>query len=151
MNTGREHRLLVVAPLVPLGAYTFAAFRTWWVNNAVPADPGGEDDPAGWPALNVLGDLAPATHRWWCGALRDVNARAILYRACVTAAVTTPTVAQWDGWTGAQKRAWWQSVRAGVRTATGLFLTAVPQDSDWGNPADVLNLLGVKVSLSAGQ
>jgi hypothetical protein len=133
------HRILLVVP-----AAKVAAVVSWFVANvgpnSVPADLG--------PGLSPTGS-APATHAWCCGGWQDGDARAILAKLCQLAGVTPPTLATWNGWSGAQKRTWLKSVQAGILAGYGAWVDLAPNDSTWTDPATALSALGLQ-AVSSG-
>jgi hypothetical protein len=137
MSTTSQHRIALVVPAAKVAAVT-----NWFAGNigpnSVPADLG--------PALNPSGLAAdPVTYRWCSGAWTDAEAKAILTRLCQLAGVAAPTNAQWNGWTGAQKRSWLASVRAGLLAGYGVYVQLSQGDGDWDRAEDALAALGLRV------
>jgi hypothetical protein len=137
MATAFQHRIVLIVP-----AAKVAAVVSWFQANigpaSVPADLG--------PALNASGSAAdPVTHRWSSGAWSDDDGRRILFRLCQLAGVATPTLAQWQGWTRAEKRAWLLSVRDAILAGYGVYVQLSPGDGNWDRAGDALAVLGLRV------
>ncbi len=129
------HRLIIVCPLARI-----AALGTWWAANIDPTD-----NCSTWPALNPSGDPAnPVTHRWCSTALTAAQLRLIIARVCSLASVAPPTVATWNGWTRAEKRAWLGSTRDSLFAATGIWLDLSDGDGQWNDPAAALARIAIK-------
>jgi len=139
MPTLFGHRLIVIAPVAK--AATLAAdLNTGLGANTVPADLG--------PGLSASG-TAPVTHNW-CGiALVDGHAKQVLSRLCTLAGRPTPTVAQWNNATQAQRRTWWASVRAAVYSNYGVYCALAANDGEWDPPDAALAAVGLKTVGSA--
>lgn len=130
------HRTIIVVPVAKVAAVV--AWIRANVDDTCPANIG--------PALNASGIAADsATHRWQCCAWTDAQCKALLARLCQLASVTPPTNGQWNGWTGAQKRAWLASVRAAVLSGFGIYVTLANNEGQWDEPSDALAAMGLKV------
>ena len=134
MSTQHTHRILGIVPLARVNTIV-----TWFTNNiganSIPADVG--------PGLSATGS-EPATHRWFCGSYTDSECRLILRQLCLLASVTPPTAGQWNGWTGNQKRSWLASVRAGVLSGYGVFVTLADNEGQWDAAEERLAEMGLK-------
>jgi hypothetical protein len=136
MATLHTFRIIVIVPVAKVAAVV-SWMQTNLGANAV--------DPLLGPGLNASGLAAdPVTCRWCNGAWRDAEAKAILSKLCQLAAVATPTAAQWDNATRAQKINWLKSVQASIRTNYGVFVTLAGNDSVWDDPDAALAAMGLK-------
>lgn len=136
MPTAYVCRLLVAAA-VANGRHTAVAT---WLNtnlgaNTVPADLG--------PGLSATG-LAPPAYHWCNVALTTPQAKAVLSRLCTLAGVATPTAAQWDDATPAQRRTWWDNVRGAVWTNFNVWCQLAANDGAWDDPDALLAARGVR-------
>jgi hypothetical protein len=142
MATNYAHRLILIVP-----AAKVATVVTWFQANiganSVPADLG--------PGLNASGLQAdPVTYRWCCGSFTDAECKAVLAKLCQLASVTPPTNAQWNGWTGVQKRSWLGSVRAAILSGYGVYVTLADNSDVWDDPAAALAALGLQTMQAGG-
>lgn len=135
MPTAHEHRVIIVAPVARVAA----------VVAYLQANVDATTDPNLGPPLNATGLAAdPVTHRWSNGAYLDWQCRLLLSRLCQLAGTAAPTLGQWNGWTGAQKRSWLASVRAGVLSGYGVGVFLAQNDGPWDDPQAVLTALGLR-------
>lgn len=134
------HRIIMAVPLARI-----TAVSGWFAAN-IGAD--AIDLPAS-PGLSPTG-LAPATHRWISGAWTDAEARAILRQICILASVTPPTLAQWNGWTGPEKRTWLAGVREALFSGYGVWVILADNGGDWGRAEDALDRLGLQRVVATG-
>jgi hypothetical protein len=134
MATAFQHRLILIVPTAKVAAVT-----SWFAANigpsSVPAALG--------PGLSASGS-APATHAWMCGSYNDAECKAILAKLCQLAAVTPPTAPQWAGWTQAQKISWLASVRAGILSGYGAYVTLCDNTGAWDDPTAALTAVGLR-------
>lgn len=133
MATQHLHRILCI---VPAGAKA-TTVASWLQSNIDP-----NADPAVGPGLSAAGS-APATHAWLCGAYTDPQAKAILAKLCQLAAVAPPSNAQWNGWSGAQKRAWLASVRGAILAGYGLGVWLADNTAAWDDAAAAAATMGL--------
>lgn len=134
-KTLHVHRMIVVAPVALL-----ATLGAWWQANADP-----DDDTTTWRSLNATGLWSePETHRAANTALTKPLARTILARVCTLAGVTPPSLAIWNGWSGAEQRAWLVSTRQALYAVTGVWLDLAANEEDWDDPSSVVGGLGLK-------
>jgi hypothetical protein len=129
------HRLLLIVPVGKI-----AAVASWFQANlgtdSIPTNLG--------PGLSASG-AAPATYAWLCGSYSDGECKAILTKLCQLAAVTPPTVAQWNGWVQDQKISWLKSVQAGILSGYGAYVTLADNGAAWDNPAAALQTMGLRL------
>lgn len=138
--TQHQHRLII---LCPVGA-KLTAVVNWFVANiganSVPSNLG--------PGLSASGS-GSATHRWCNGSFTDAECKAILVKLCQLASVTPPTNAEWNSWTGAQKRTWLAGVRNTVWTNYGIWIAFADNIGSWDNPQSEAQSRGlVAISLA---
>lgn len=137
MASLHQHRLLFIIPVARVAA----------VVTRLRADAGADacPDDAG-PPLNASGLAAdPVTHRWLCGAYTDAECRLIMRDMAQAGGVTPlPTLAQWNGWTGQQKRTWAASVRDTIYTAYGVWVQLMANNAAWDDFAAALAAKGLK-------
>lgn len=140
MPTTFQHRIILIVP-----AAKVAAVVSWFQTNigaaSVPADLG--------PGLSATG-TAPATFAWMCGAYTDPECRAILNRLCTLASVATPSLATWNGWSGAEKRSWLASVRAAILAGYGTYVMLADNAGQWDDPTAGLAAMGLQRIAAAG-
>lgn len=142
MSTNYVARIIVAAPVAGSKNTTVAT----WLNanlsegaNTVPADLG--------PGLALSTDngIPPTVVYRWCGiALTLADAKLVLAKLCQLAGVATPTAAQWDNATFAQKQTWWNSVRGTIFTNYGVWCQLASNVGAWDDPQAVLTLRGWK-------
>lgn len=134
MPTLHVHRLLIVVPLNRIAAV--AGWIQANVDSTCPNNIG--------PALCSVNDPAQSiTHRWQSAAWTDQQCRQILFRLCDLAGVAKPTLAQWNGWNGAQKRTWLVSIRNSILSGYGIYIQLSRGDGDWDNSQNALDSLGL--------
>jgi hypothetical protein len=129
------HRILCICPVAKV-----AAVVTWLRANIDAA----HDINLG-PPLNASGLAAdPVTYRWFCGSYVDSDCRQILNKLCQLASVATPSLATWNGWTGAEKRSWLLSVRDTILVNYGVYVTLADNTATWDDAQALLVSLGLK-------
>ena len=105
-----------------------AAVATWLNANIAEGEAAADLGPG----LNATGNPADAvTHRWFCGAYRDDEARRILVRLCQLAGITPPTQGTWDGWTRPEKISWLKGLQVQLWTGWVLGVDLMANDADW--------------------
>jgi hypothetical protein len=129
------HRLILIVPVAKVPAVV-----AWLVANVDTLT-----DPDLGPPLNPSGLATdPVTHRWCDGSFDDADCKAILLKLCQLASITPPTVAQWNGWTQAQKIAWLKSVQAAILSGFGAYVTLADNTGVWDDPDAALAVLGLQ-------
>ena len=132
MATAHLHRLWIIIP-----AARRTALNNWCRNNLDPT--GGDWFTAG---LNALG-TGVATHYWCSAAFTNAQLRLIIIQLLGLASITLP--ADWDTKTRAEKRAWLNSQKTAIQTATGIRLQHSLNDGAWDNPVTERQALALLV------
>jgi hypothetical protein len=71
------------------------------------------------------------THRWCNGAWTDGEAKAVLGRLANLAGIAVPSSSEWNGWGKVEKRQWLLSVRDGIWTGFGAWVTMAENEGEW--------------------
>jgi len=136
MPTNFQYRLIIIVPVAKV-----AAVVAWLQANIDP----NTDANLG-PPLNPSGLFADAiTHRWCCGSFVDSDCKAILVKICQLAGVATPTPAQWDNATKAQRISWLVSVQAAILSGYGAWIDLAGNANTWNDPQAALGAMVLKV------
>lgn len=135
MASAYQFRMVILAPDGAKANGVASWMNTNLGANTVPADLG--------PGLSPTGN-SPATFRWCSIGLTDDQARLTLARVCDLAGVPKPTLAQWQGWTRAEKVGWLKSVQAALWTGWQIGILLSLNDGVWDDARAELVRLGLK-------